>query len=122
MADTGTHTVTLLVTDINGNVDSCTASINVECLTNTQQVNHSIHQVSISPNPVQGQATIRITGKLYTDIQLTIFDLLGRQQIVNASYNNNTIVFSSEMLESGVYIYQLSSGQESIHIGKLTIE
>ncbi|MBL7127652.1 MAG: T9SS type A sorting domain-containing protein [Ignavibacteria bacterium] len=66
------------------------------------------------PNPFNPTTTIRYDIKTKGNIELKVFDLLGREitMLVNESQTPGTyeIVFDAASLPSGVYFYQLKAG------------
>ena len=66
------------------------------------------------PNPFNAQTTIRFVLPESQDIELTIYDLLGRQievlsfeQLVAGTHN---VTFDASDLSNGVYFYRLQAG------------
>ena len=66
------------------------------------------------PNPFNPNTTIRYDVKTKGDVEMKIFDLLGREVVtlVNENQTPGTyeVVFDASSLPSGVYFYKLQAG------------
>ncbi|UCC79566.1 MAG: T9SS type A sorting domain-containing protein [Candidatus Zixiibacteriota bacterium] len=66
------------------------------------------------PNPFNAQTTIRFVLPKSQDIELTVYDLLGRriEVLINEYWEAgvHTITFDASSLSSGVYFYRLQAG------------
>jgi hypothetical protein len=67
------------------------------------------------PNPFNAQTTIRFILSEPREVQITVFDLLGRQlQTLLDKYRQagvHTVTFDASHLSSGVYFYRLQAGE-----------
>jgi glycosidase len=70
------------------------------------------------PNPMLEQVTIRSAEVLRAKDRITVSDLSGRIVWESNGNGSNEITFSSNKLESGVYLYTVSTGN-ALHSGKL---
>ena len=73
--------------------------------------------VSNSPNPFNEQTAISFTLEKAENINLSVYNLLGSQVgnlSFSASVGKNSIDFDAQNLPSGVYIYTLSNGINSV--------
>ncbi len=77
---------------------------------------------SLYPNPTDdGVFSIKIPG-LYNDVELQVFDVLGKT-IINKTLeaDGNAIKVNEKTLNQGVYIVKLSQGEKSF-IAKLIVK
>ena len=78
----------------------------------------AIHGITISPNPVisSENATVRMTATSNGNIDLKIIDMSGRvmmQQQTRVTEGNNSITLNNlDKLQSGIYLLQMSNGDE----------
>ncbi len=77
-----------------------------------------------APNPVHQQTTIRYALPAAAEVQLAVFDVLGRRvaTLVNdqKSAGRHTVTFDAADLPSGVYLYRLQAG-DTVQSKRLTI-
>lgn len=79
--------------------------------------------VAIAPNPFETSTQVMYNTPQPGNVQLVVYNMLGGLVYSNtfeAKAGKNTIVFSSDKLSSGMYIYSLSNGKE-VRTGKLTV-
>ncbi|UCC78698.1 MAG: T9SS type A sorting domain-containing protein, partial [Candidatus Zixiibacteriota bacterium] len=66
------------------------------------------------PNPFNAQTTIRFVLPQSQNVQLTIYDLLGRRvEVIIDEYMQagvHTVTFDASKLSSSVYLYRLEAG------------
>lgn len=72
--------------------------------------NEAIAQISLYPNPVQGQLNITLPSSVELQ-SATMYDLLGKATDMNIAENN---VLNTSNLSSGVYILKLETNQGTI--------
>ncbi len=76
------------------------------------------------PNPFNPSTTIQFTLARHTNVELKVFDLLGREVaiLVDEALGSGTheVVFDADDLPSGIYIYRIQTG-EFVQARKLTI-
>jgi len=69
------------------------------------------------PNPFNPMTTIRFTIPAFTQLRLTVFNLLGQEIAVIAegeyAAGTHLATFDASVLPSGMYLYRLSAGQMS---------
>lgn len=90
--------------------------------------NSAVNEISIAPNPVVTNATVRIelslqSGLKIDDVAFRVYDQLGREVL---NYNNISLAFDIERgtLSSGTYLYKVinKSNGTSINSGKLIFQ
>jgi uncharacterized delta-60 repeat protein len=71
------------------------------------------------PNPFNPTTTIAFSLEKAGEVRLEVFDITGRQvaTVVNARFNagKHQVVFDASRLSSGVYLYKLTQGTQTIH-------
>jgi hypothetical protein len=80
--------------------------------------------VRVYPNPFSDMANVRwqkADGNSQ-DIQIKIFDLMGKEVHPPVIRNADSFVIHRQGLSSGVYFYKLENGDQMISAGKLIIE
>ena len=86
---------------------------------------HSINQFAISPNPTKGQTQLTFNWNDGTqNLKAQLFDLQGkelRNYDFSVNAGSNTIDLNGLPNESGMYILQITDGQQSL-VSKLVIE
>ena len=81
--------------------------------------------LSVSPNPANDFTNFNITlrGNKYVNIE--IFDITGKlvDNVINGYFNKglNTINYNSSDLNSGIYLYKVTTGDQ-VNSGKLIIK
>ncbi len=79
------------------------------------------------PNPFQNQVTFQIDSKEASSLQISIYNMLGKELLVVRDNiirgNNQLVVDLSNVFQSGVYLYQIQfetrNGHKSISAGKI---
>ena len=70
------------------------------------------------PNPFNPSTTIEFSLPKRADVQLIVYNVLGRRvaELANGNYDagNYSIVFDAKNLPSGVYFYQLKTGNYEV--------
>ena len=86
--------------------------MNVKLISSNTPDNYNLFQNF--PNPFNPTTIIRYDIKTKGDVELKVFDLLGREitTLVNENQTPGTyeVVFDATSLPSGVYFYQLKAG------------
>lgn len=72
------------------------------------------------PNPFSEQTTLEVEGGNYQELELTIYDIAGRNVLQYMS-TDNKIQIQRGNLAKGVYIYQLQADGEPVGTGKLIV-
>ncbi|MFK7904182.1 MAG: PQQ-binding-like beta-propeller repeat protein [Chitinophagales bacterium] len=71
--------------------------------------------LQLAPNPSQGRFQMTFEGEHIGAVDLTIFDITGRQVFTHSGYKNN-LIYHEEMdisdLNSGVYVVEIVSGDK----------
>ncbi|OUR91295.1 hypothetical protein A9Q87_10945, partial [Flavobacteriales bacterium 34_180_T64] len=107
----GDNSVSLTVTDNNGNSTNCNATVTIEenTLRNPEFDNT---EVRIYPNPFNNQITIQLSSHYNnTDFQINILDLNGRivfNKIVTSS-NNKIVIGNLDKLEEAPYFIKVTN-------------
>lgn len=101
----GTYTVT--VTDANG----CIQTLGHDVLNVVGLEEEKLISSSIYPNPSNGKFTIQ-TLNASEDIQIEVFDLLGKKVMSIPSAKTKTVLYLKE--REGVYLIKITSGEQSL--------
>ncbi len=96
--------------------DSCDAGF----VTQVKAVEQSKTEVRVYPNPFKSQTTISLTNEVKNAL-LKIYDVNGRE-VKRINFTGKQVIIEREGLQSGVYIYSLSTNTQIIATGKLVIE
>lgn len=125
-AEAGVYTVTLTVTDANGEQSVFTATLNLitneftgrpQFLTasSTSETPERVSGLRAFPNPVSEQLTLEFEAQSAETYRLSILSLDGKEvQHVAAQMQTgrNQTIFDTRMLESGMYLLRLQTGSE----------
>jgi len=117
--DRGENVVTVTVTDGNGNVGTCTPTVTITdplvvCPPLSTEDNDFDQNVSIFPNPTNGQITLANNSNLEIR-SVTITDVNGRiVQIVDLDDTGAQTTFSVENLAQGMYFVKIEAENTSI--------
>lgn len=115
--DLGDTTITVTITDANGNTADCTAVVTVTdplgvCVAG---VNDNVldQLVGLFPNPTSGQVTLVNNSNLALE-KATITDVNGRIiQQIDLTDSGDTTTLSLDRLASGLYFVQINTGDSS---------
>ncbi|MDQ3101738.1 MAG: T9SS type A sorting domain-containing protein, partial [Bacteroidota bacterium] len=88
------------------------------CVSHTGVETDSLQKVDIYPNPTSNVLFIRAVDN--TANQITLFDIASRN-VLQKSFKGNASI-SLEHLSDGVYMYEISSGNARISVGKMVKE
>lgn len=89
---------------------------------NTLEVEQGSGLIEVAPNPFQRETIINIGEGNYKEVQLEVYDALGRSINVVYSEDNNRLVLSRGNLEAGVYWFRLLGDAKVIGSGKLVVQ
>lgn len=78
-------------------------------------------KVTAFPNPFTESTTIKVEGKEYSKLQLSVFDITGRAAVPAQTSFNNQIQLDRGNLAAGMYIYQLQGDGKLINTGKIIV-
>jgi len=78
--------------------------------------------IQISPNPFQEQTIISVNQGNYNQLQLEVYDALGRSIPITYTEDTKRVVLSRGNLGAGVYWFRLIGDGQVIGSGKLIIE
>jgi len=87
-----------------------------QIISDTKHFSVESRVVEVIPNPSSTNSIITVGGSLQQDLQLEIYDQLGRLHIVQAMKNNRATV-SEELLGSGYYFFRIISPRGMIGQG-----
>ena len=86
--------------------------------------NSNLQEVTVYPNPTNGEFNIAITNANFKELGVSVVNLLGKE-VFNASYKNSATDFNKRVnltdIAEGIYYIRLSFG-EIVKIKKLIIE
>ena len=113
---------TVLVTDGMGCSASDTISVIVNTPTSISTQKNDYFSYSVFPNPMHVYTTIEFQGIKEMDVQVKIFDALGKNiKNISEIHEGKNILLFDEM-SSGMYFYQIISDKNLLGKGKLIIE
>jgi len=113
---------TVLVTDGMGCSASDTVSVIVNTPTSISTQKNDHFSYSVFPNPMHVYTTIEFQGIKEMDVQVKIFDALGKNiKNISEIHEGKNILLFDEM-SSGMYFYQIISDKNLLGKGKLIIE
>jgi len=119
--DLGSNTVTLTVTDVNGNVSSCTATVTVERILGVDDVATGLSTVGIFPNPADDFISISNPQSIALETVI-IYDMTGRLVATYALRNTAAeATINISTLQSANYIV-IIKGKEGQIIKRLIKE
>ena len=119
--DLGSNTVTLIVTDVNGNVSSCTATVTVERILGVDDVATGLSTVGIFPNPADDFISISNPQSIALETVI-IYDVTGRLVATHALRNTaDEATINISTLQSANYIV-IIKGKEGQIIKRLIKE
>lgn len=111
----GTYTVTLIVTSCLGS-DTHTITYTVNNTTGIEEIGSTQTQISVFPNPFQGQFTVMpTTEKDVKNLTLKLFDVSGREVLTQSEslLTKTGIVVQAEDLTVGQYILEIQFENET---------
>ncbi|MCP4442989.1 MAG: T9SS type A sorting domain-containing protein [Aureispira sp.] len=76
--------------------------------------------IKVIPNPFQTEATIKVEGKDYQNLELKVYDTMGRQVVQSSSTNNQFQVYKKD-LSTGIFIFQVLSDGQLLRAGKIIV-
>jgi uncharacterized repeat protein (TIGR01451 family) len=79
-------------------------------------------RVNVYPNPFNHTTTIKVMGKEYQELNLSVYDLTGRELMTKKGYSNNQIELKKGHLQPGAYFYQLEGDGSLINTGKIIVQ
>ncbi len=113
----GDNTVTLTVTDLNGNSSNCVITVTVEDSTLGNQEFEVIEGVNVYPNPFNEKLNIKLPPSFYgRTININILDIRGRLiKSLKKEYLNSVLIIEEfDDFEEGSYFIKITSNLEKI--------
>jgi hypothetical protein len=77
---------------------------------------------ALYPNPADEQLNISYSVEKDEKVELELYDVLGKQIMIQSLNSGDLHQVNSSQLQHGVYIYRLLKSKEQINSGKLIIE
>ena len=121
IGDIGSNEVVVTVEDVNGNISSCIANVEVNLLTKVFE-NESSIQFDIRPNPFSDQVEVSINGHAHGPYDAIITNINGS---VMRKYINNTtssLTIKKGRLNKGIYFISIYQKEQKLGSAKLVIE
>jgi hypothetical protein len=78
--------------------------------------------VTAFPNPFDYSTTIKVEGKEYNELELSVFDVSGRVMTEKKISSSNQIQLSKGNLQTGIYFYKLKGDGKLLNTGKLLVQ
>jgi hypothetical protein len=88
--------------------------------TSTEQLNNLAFTVQVQPNPMKNQSIFQFQGLIDGDINIQLFDALGRM-VISEHIQQSTYLLERKDLGAGVYYFKVQNGNQQ-QSGKLIIE
>ena len=109
----GTTTLVWTVTDANGNSTTCDMDIIISVNTGTEDIDAQSASLILYPNPSNGLFILEETHNNINDIQLTVFDPLGRSVHQESVFLQGKIQIDLTEQATGVYFLHWSTSESS---------
>jgi len=110
-ANEGVNIIHLTVTDFNNNSSTCSANVTV--LTGVNGTSLTSAKMVVSPNPLRNFMTINYQVPVRCDIEISIYDLLGKKvttiSSIKTAEGKNILTYDASRIENGSYIIQLKT-------------
>ncbi|NNC84430.1 MAG: T9SS type A sorting domain-containing protein [Bacteroidia bacterium] len=112
----GDNTVTLTVTDVNGNSSNCDVTVTVEDSTLDSQDFDENNFVNIYPNPFSDKLNVKLPQTyLGTTIKIEILDIRGRLiKTLNKEYTSSIVIKEFGDFEDGSYFIKITNKSNKI--------
>ena len=123
IAGVGSFPITYTITDANSCSNSATSTITVMDCTGIED-GFASQEVMVYPNPSSGIVNITISNADYDKLQITVFNVQGKEVFSSTDTNVNGVYnkqINLEELSKGVYYIKLSAGA-NVKIQKLIIQ
>jgi len=89
-----------------------------EPITNVQEIDQVSGEIKLFPNPSQGIATLEFELKQSADVDITIFDMLGKniwhQHFDSSVQGHNSLPLNIDVISDGLYFVQMKIEEQSI--------
>lgn len=93
----------------------------VEIILDAKEVPVAGVTVTVFPNPMDGQSTIRVEGKSFRQLEMNVFDASGRLVRQEQSAGNQ-ITLEKGNLKAGSYFFVLNADGQQIKTGKVIVQ
>jgi len=102
--------------------NTATHTINEQLITvSVETVYEERVEVKVYPNPFTHSTTLEVLGEEYSDLEVNIYDMMGRRVMREVSSYSNKIQVEKGNLLPGVYLYELIGEQKLVSTGKLIV-
>ncbi len=109
--------------DLNtGTVDSAVTYCITPCNVSADKSVITDNAIGIYPNPVSSTAYIEINNRFSGNIELSVYNLLGKKVLSSIKYNAQKFVINAKNLDNGLYFYTIGNGTEKTVSGKFIIK
>jgi len=108
----GTTTLIWTATDENGNSTSCSMNVTVDNMSGTKGLNKTSPLI-VYPNPSSGLFTLEETQNNINDLQLVVFDPLGRKVYEQTTVLNGKKSIDLSDIAEGIYFLHWSANNRS---------
>jgi hypothetical protein len=75
--------------------------------------------ISAYPNPFTEEATIKIEGEQFKEMQLTVYDISGKMVKQQKAFNTNQFAINRAGFNNGIYLFEISSEGKIVGRGKV---
>jgi hypothetical protein len=79
-------------------------------------------EVLVYPNPFEVSTTIAVEGAEFDELEVQVFDLLGRQVAYKRTFSTSQIELTKGNLQTGMYVYRLIGDDKLISTGKVKVK
>ncbi|MCX7551851.1 MopE-related protein [Xanthomarina sp. F2636L] len=108
-SNVGENTVTLSITDFEGNMSQCTATVTVDDST-LHIVENDLESITSFPNPFHAEVTFIIPNKLQNNrFQILLFDISGKEIIntIKTPESRYLKISNLNSLQEGIYLFKV---------------
>ncbi len=117
-AGEGSYILTYTFTDANECTNSAIVSVAVQTCSSVEELVKALESASVYPNPFMNQINISFVSKDFNDVDVRLFDVLGKQivsETMQVVKGENTLSLNTNSyLAGGVYYLQLVKEDKSV--------